>query len=536
MPAWADLAEWTGATSGNWYEPTNWSPTQLPDDDTDVVIDTIQPFPLIEAAGNPPDARSRILTVGNQNFGALTIDGGGVLHSSVGILAQSPGSQASMAVGRDDSRWHVAGSVDVGALGSALIELFQGGQITSTHVRIGDSLEAVGTLVVGDTGSLWTIHGTLSIGRFARGNATIRNGGRVSVTTPHQAHVGHLSGGAGTLTIEDADSELAVELLRVGSAGSGELLLASGGKILSTEGSIGSSGSGEGSVLIIGNGSEWDNQNLLVVGESGSATGELTVRAGGIARVQSGFLRIGDSVDSEGTVNVGTAAEDSPAPAGLLLAQEIRMGPGQATLVFNHDAGNHVLGVPLRGSGLVRALAGTTRLSADSPLFSGQFDVSGGSLIVDGTVALEGLLVSGGGTLSGSGHADGAVHVDDGVLVPGGSPGVFGTGDLVLGPASILRFELGAPGSPDGSDRVDVEGDLVLAGQLEVLALDGFDEGVYRLFNYSGALTDLGLTITSLPSGYGPAVSFVDISGAGQVDLVVVADPTIFADGFEAKD
>ena len=53
---------------------------------------------------------------------------------------------------------------------------------------------------------------------------------------------------------------------------------------------------------------------------------------------------------------------------------------------------------------------------------------------------------------------------------------------------------------------------------LNVNALTGFGAGRYDLVDYSGALTNNGLALGTLPSGYNYAI---DTSMAGQVDLVV---------------
>jgi hypothetical protein len=65
-------------------------------------------------------------------------------------------------------------------------------------------------------------------------------------------------------------------------------------------------------------------------------------------------------------------------------------------------------------------------------------------------------------------------------------------------------------------------GDLVLDGTLNVTALTGFGAGSFRLFDYSGQLTDNVLEVGSLPAGFS---GLVDLSIPGQVNLEVVAVP-----------
>ena len=51
----------------------------------------------------------------------------------------------------------------------------------------------------------------------------------------------------------------------------------------------------------------------------------------------------------------------------------------------------------------------------------------------------------------------------------------------------------------------------------------GFGSGVYRLFNYSGSLTNNGLTVNSVPTGFTLADFLVQTTQAGQVNLLVSA-------------
>lgn len=66
-------------------------------------------------------------------------------------------------------------------------------------------------------------------------------------------------------------------------------------------------------------------------------------------------------------------------------------------------------------------------------------------------------------------------------------------------------FEFGEANVAGGAlnDLVDVGGDLVLDGTLNVSVSAGgsFGGGVYRVFNYGGALTDNGLTLGTMPIG-----------------------------------
>ncbi|MBB6428192.1 autotransporter-associated beta strand repeat-containing protein, partial [Sphingopyxis sp. JAI128] len=86
------------------------------------------------------------------------------------------------------------------------------------------------------------------------------------------------------------------------------------------------------------------------------------------------------------------------------------------------------------------------------------------------------------------------------------------------------------PGGPL-NDLVNVGGNLTLDGVVNVTQTPGgsFGPGVYRMFNYAGALTNNGLAIGAMPPG---SDVFVQTAIAGQVNLANTAGLTLnFWDG-----
>src|SRR5690606_30332974 len=94
-------------------------------------------------------------------------------------------------------------------------------------------------------------------------------------------------------------------------------------------------------------------------------------------------------------------------------------------------------------------------------------------------------------------------------LAPGGAgptPGLLTiAGNLSLDEAAVLDYDFGQAGVAGGAlnDLVEVGGDLVLGGTLNVATSEGgsFSPGIYRVFNYGGALSGPGLTLGTLPAG-----------------------------------
>jgi outer membrane autotransporter protein len=159
-----------------------------------------------------------------------------------------------------------------------------------------------------------------------------------------------------------------------------------------------------------------------------------------------------------------------------------------------------------------------------------------GTLLVNGS-SLGPVGVLTGARLGGTGTIGGDVTIDtNGTLAPGAAGAAPGTlrisGDLTLSSGALLDYDFGQAGAVGGTlnDLVNVTGNLTLDGTLNVTTASGgsFDPGLYRIFNYSGTLTDNGLTVGALPS----PDFFLQTGVAGQINLVNTAGLTLrFWDG-----
>ena len=235
--------------------------------------------------------------------------------------------------------------------------------------------------------------------------------------------------------------------------------------------------------------------------------------AGGIDKTDLGTLTLtGVNSYTGGTrVSGGTLIGDTGSIRG-----DITIAAG-ARMVFDQSgAGSFANAIAGSGS-LEKAGSGGVTLTGNNGAFLGSTTVSAGTLTVDG--ALGGTVQVAGGTLAGSGSADATSIADGATLAPGGAGvGKLTLASLNLSAGSRLAFGLAAPGVVGGtvSDLVRVTGNLVLDGTLDVTALPGFGEGVYRLFDYGGAVTDNGLALGSVPGA-----AQVQTILPGQVNLVV---------------
>lgn len=238
-----------------------------------------------------------------------------------------------------------------------------------------------------------------------------------------------------------------------------------------------------------------------------------------------------NAVHGNSIINLGGTATGAAGAVGSFDVGQITLaGSGNiaSQFIINHTATDFVIGSNFIGfGGIIRHLAGDTIFTGNQSdaSYSGQTLLTGGTLSVNGTHGNNAhvMTVSGGAVLGGSGRINGTVTIGNATLAAGNSPGTLTFGnDLMLGAGSILAFELGAPGGVAGvdSDLVTVGRNLTLDGTLDVIDAGGFGEGLYRLFNYGGALTDNGLELGALPTGVTPASLAIQTSVANQVNLI----------------
>lgn len=240
-----------------------------------------------------------------------------------------------------------------------------------------------------------------------------------------------------------------------------------------------------------------------------------------------------------GTVNVGTVttsggmqfAVDGYRLSGGTITlsgggRTFRVGDGTA------DGKNYVaiIDTPIvgAGGGITKTDLGTLILNGANT-YTGVTNVSAGTLLINGSVAggASALVVGANGTIGGTGTSRGGVV--SGTLAPGGltTPGTLTfNGPLTLNASSTLRYRLGQADTAGGSlnDLTVVNGNLTLNGTLNVTQSAGgsFLQGVYRLINYTGILTDNVLYVGTLPTGF---TGVIQTSIANQVNLIASGAP-----------
>src|SRR5690606_7170366 len=168
-------------------------------------------------------------------------------------------------------------------------------------------------------------------------------------------------------------------------------------------------------------------------------------------------------------------------------------------LAFDRSDDATLAGLVSGTGGLVKDGAGVVTLAGDNS-YAGTTVVNAGTLLVNGdqSAATGKTVVNQGATLGGNGIIGGDAEIAGGArLAPGGAgptPGLLTiAGNLSLDEAAVLDYDFGQAGVAGGAlnDLVEVGGDLVLGGTLNVATSEGgsFSPGIYRVFNYGGALS-----------------------------------------------
>ena len=456
------------------------------------------------------------ISVGGVGAGMLDVQAGGVVHGASGRIGVATGSPGQATIDGTLSAWNTDNELDVGVGGNGTLTLQNGGSASSVVFNAGSTSGGIGHVIVDGTGTSLSVTGQFGVGSAGAGTLLVQAGGTVHTNA---GSIGTAAGSTGQATVDGTGSNWNTDTeLDVGANGNGTLSVSNGGHVTDLNGFIGHN-SGTGLVTVDGAGSLWTNSTNITVADVGHGT--LTLSNGGAVQTTNGVF-VALSSGSTGTINIGADVGNAPVAPGTL-SGDVAFGNGSGALNFNHTgtAYNFAANISGGASGTVNALNGTTLLTGAST-YTGATNVLGGKLIVDGSLGNTSTSVLA-GTLGGTGSIAGPVHVFSGAhLAPGQGAGTLTTGALTLDSGSLLDYDLGTSGVVGGgtNDLLEVHGNLVLDGSLNVTDIGGFGAGVYRLIDYTGTLTDNTLDLGTLPGGTNANNLFVQTSVAGQVALI----------------
>lgn len=323
----------------------------------------------------------------------------------------------------------------------------------------------------------------------------------------------------------------------------GQVTLTANARIDSATGSQGTFEGGSGITLDLaansgtfaGGGTTRVNRPIVGTGAViSNGSGVLTLAAantytGSTAIMNNGRIELGAG-GTAGSLSTSSAIYLHTASATFLVNQS-------DTVTQGVDFSGAAITSGAAGTGnLTQAGSGTTVLTAANA-YTGATSVNAGALFINGnqTAAVGPVSVAAGALLGGSGTTGGAVSIAAGGIV---APGAGGVGTLTasstfsLGSTSIMNFELNPANATVGggiNDLIAGVTNLTLDGSLNVTGAGDWtavaDFTTWRLFSYSGVLTDNVLSLGTMPT-LGAGQSFaIDTATPGQVNLVAVPEP-----------
>lgn len=229
---------------------------------------------------------------------------------------------------------------------------------------------------------------------------------------------------------------------------------------------------------------------------------------GGLTKTGSGKLTLTGANEYAGLTTL--KGGDLELEGAGSVTGDIKLDNPDSTLIFN-NTDNTVFGGVISGTGMLEKTGKNILVLSEDSTWTGNTMVKNGMLIVNGDLSIDDngnaekamtTTVNSGATLGGQGIVGGSVVIDSGAALRPGSD-EYGNeavgkltidGKLTLEKGSTSTFQLGETHAIGGdyNDLVEVNGNLQLGGTLNVSVPDGgtFGPGVYRLFNYSGDLSN----------------------------------------------
>lgn len=209
---------------------------------------------------------------------------------------------------------------------------------------------------------------------------------------------------------------------------------------------------------------------------------------------------------------------------------------GQTGALTKTGSGTLTLGGAASYTGQTKVTGGTLQLNATGSIASTILNVQAGTFDAIAAVSLPTFTsISGAGAISPGSQV--VTLAATSTLAPGNSAGTLSVnGALALAAGTAVDFELNGGNTAVGAgvnDLVTGVVDLTLDGTLNVTPLASFaaasNGDTWRLFDYTGALTDNGLALGSMPT-LGAGLSFaIDTATSGQVNLTIVPEPASLA-------
>ncbi len=245
---------------------------------------------------------NRYLYVGRYGTGTLTVTDGGEVISNGAKISNEDSSMGTVTIDGIGSKWNVDGSV---AFGNGTMTIDNGGQVYHSTANLGSSTNSISAVNVNGAGSIFTNKYGIKVGVYGNGTLTITNGGQV--IGEFGGTIGSTLSGKGLVIIDGAGSKWTTNkyYFRVGYEGTGKLNITNGGQVIGEYGSdIGYKTGSTGTVTVSGTGSKWvNNGSKNYIGKNGS--GILNIIDGGLVSV-AGTLIVDYNGDGDSIINMAT--------------------------------------------------------------------------------------------------------------------------------------------------------------------------------------------------------------------------------------
>lgn len=507
-------------------------------------------------------------------FNSLTISDGGILVSGSGTIGSGSGANNNQAIiSGVGSIWTNTGNFNVGLQGKTnQLILEAGGQLHNAIGTIGSAVVATNnSVLVTGTNSLWNNTDRLYVGENGPGSQlVISNGGRVvssRAATQASGVVGNSASSTSNLVvITGTDSMWSnTAFLIVGNAGSGTMIVADGGQVVSAgtlPNVIGNQSSSSGNrVEVTDDGSLWTVATNLQVGNGGVANTLIVSNAGQVT--VAGTIRVGVASTSSNNLIVVTGAGSMLKSDGFVAVGSNSTTAGSGSHIRVTDGGTleaSGLTSGFDGSGSISNIGGVYQFTTANPGITnntaGSIAITGGTISfrgiananVDGNITgtrLTNVAFAGDNTfqLNHATNTSVTSYTFDSVANTGDARNyqrlalrdnarwqsdnlAIGTGGALIGSgtvasANVTNHGVIAPGFAAGA--LTFTSNLVLGATSELqMEIGGSTPSLYDQLIVSGGVTLTGALMVSVIDGFvptpGQTFTLIDNLGAGLLD------------------
>lgn len=244
---------------------------------------------------NPPGRTSFFL--GQRGTGVLNIEDGGAMTSWWTSIGESGGASGHARVDGVGSVWKNAAHLYLGWEGEAVLDVVNGGKLETQRTRIAYRKDARGIANVVGAGSVWDSGDQMAVGHFdnSYGELNILDGGKVTIKAgeagPGLGLIGRAPlGGTGVVNVDGNGSIWETGQISVGLKSRGIMNIRNGGRVEANldGGHIGHFPRADGEANVVGPDSVWALVGDLNVGFR--ADGVLNINNGGKVENASGSI------------------------------------------------------------------------------------------------------------------------------------------------------------------------------------------------------------------------------------------------------